>query len=41
MPAPLLSMYIHNTIKRTVFVSCGQKNHGCYTKTRGNIEQNI
>lgn len=40
MPALLLSMYIRNTTKRTEFVLCGQKNHGCYTKTRGKIEQN-
>lgn len=39
IPAPLLSTYIHNATKRTVFASCSQKNHGDYTKIRGNIEQ--
>lgn len=41
MPAPLLNTYIRNTTNRIEFMLCGQKNHGYYTKIRGNIEQNI
>lgn len=40
MPEPLLNIYIRNTTNRTEFMLCGQKNHGCYTKIRGSIEQN-